>query len=63
MDELLNAISMVGFPIVAYGVLFWYLATQDRNHKSEVDLLREAINTNTMALIELRESINANSRT
>ena len=25
MEELLQAISVVGFPIVAYGGMFWYM--------------------------------------
>lgn len=54
MDELLQAISMVGFPIVAYGGMFWYIVRLNENHKEEISILREALDQNTKALIELR---------
>lgn len=57
MDELLQAISMVGFPIVAYGAMFWYIVKLNDNHKEEIDLMREALNQNTLALVELKDLI------
>ena len=57
MEEILQAISMVGFPIVAYGGMFWYIIKLNENHKHELNVMREALNQNTIALIELKESI------
>lgn len=57
MDELLQAISMVGFPIVAYGGMFWYIVRLNDNHREEISILREALDQNTKALIELRGAI------
>lgn len=57
MDELLQAISMVGFPIVAYGGMFWYMVKLNDNHKEEIDVMREALNQNTRALVELKDLI------
>lgn len=58
MDELLNAISIVGFPIVAYGAMFWYMVELNREHKEEMDTIRKSLDSNTVALVELRELVN-----
>lgn len=57
MEELLQAISMVGFPIVAYGGMFWYMVKLNDAHKEEIDVLKEALNQNTKALVELKGAI------
>lgn len=62
MDELLQAISMVGFPIVAYGAMFWYIVKLNDNHKEEINLMREALNQNTLALVELKDLIEKGSK-
>ena len=53
----LQAISMVGFPIVAYGAMFWYMIKQNENHRTESDSIREALQENTIAIRELRAII------
>lgn len=57
MDELMQAISMVGFPIVAYGGMFWYMVRLNDNHKEEISILREALDQNTKALVDLKGAI------
>lgn len=68
MDEWLQAITTVGFPIVMCGVMGWYVKYQtDRNredvkvlneqHAKEMLGVTEAINNNTQALIELKETM------
>ena len=57
MDELMQAISMVGFPIVAYGGMFWYIVRLNDNHREEITILREALDQNTKALVELKGAI------
>ena len=57
MNELIQAISTVGFPIVAYGGMFWYIVKLNDNHKEEINLMRERLNQNTLALIELKDAI------
>lgn len=54
MDELITAISTVGFPIVAYGAMFWYMIQLNVAHKQEMDSVKEALESNTRALIELK---------
>lgn len=57
MEVLLQAISMVGFPIVAYGGMFWYMVRLNDNHKEEISILREALDQNTKALVDLKGAI------
>lgn len=67
-EFLLSAVSVVGFPIVAYGAMFWYMMksqeqhTQElqqimMTHKEETDAMKEALNQNTLALSELKNAI------
>ena len=68
MEAWLQAITTVGFPIVMCGVLGWYVKYQtDRNredvkalneqHAKEMLGVTEAINNNTQALNELKETM------
>lgn len=54
MEEIINAISTVGFPIVAYGAMFWYMIQLNNAHKEEMNSVKSAIESNTRALIELK---------
>lgn len=67
-EALLTAVSVVGFPIVAYGAMFWYMIKSQEqhskelqtimlNHKEETDQLKEVLNRNTLALSELKNAI------
>ena len=57
MDELITAISAVGFPIVAYGAMFWYMINMQRQHSAEINALKDSLNGNTLALSELKDII------
>ena len=56
-NDIITAICTVGFPIVAYGALFWYVLKKDSEHKTEVEKMTEAINNNTIALTKLIERL------
>ena len=56
-NDIITAICTVGFPIVAYGALFWYVMKKDTEHREEVDKMTEAINNNTIALTKLIERL------
>ena len=56
-NEIITAICTVGFPIVAYGALFWYVMKKDTEHREEVEKMTEAINNNTIALTKLIERL------
>ena len=53
MDEIINAVSVVGFPIVMCGTLCYYI------FKTQNELIR-AINNNTIEIAKLVERIENN---
>lgn len=53
MDNIVNIISSVGFPIAMALLLFWYLTQQDKSHKEETNSLKEAINKLEVAITAL----------
>lgn len=57
MNEIIQAISSVGFPIVCSILLGYLLLTEQRNHKEEMNQLKDAINSNTMIMVELKTLI------
>lgn len=57
MNEIIQAVSTVGFPIVAYGAMFWYMMKQNENHRGETNALRESIENNTLAVQRLSDYI------
>lgn len=61
MNLILQAISTVGFPICASGALFWLVNKLESEHKQEVNSLREIIERNTEALIELKDIVRRDS--
>ncbi len=56
-EALMNSISVVGFPIVAYGAMFWYMVELNKQHKEEMDTIRQSLDANTQAVVELRELV------
>lgn len=58
MEELIQAISAVGFPIVAFLLLFW-------KFDKSLNLLTQAVTNNTQAvqLLVQKEELNNNSTT
>lgn len=53
MDNILQAISTVGFPIALTLILLWYIYDISNKHKEEIDKMSEALNNNTLALTKL----------
>lgn len=58
-NALITAVTTVGFPIVAYGAMFWYMVRLQDSHKSEMDTLRKALEENTSAINQLKELVRA----
>lgn len=68
MNEILTAISTVGFPIVACVGLGWFVkyqtdqntaevATMRKEHLEEITKVTEALNNNTLAIQRLTDMI------
>lgn len=53
MDNILQAISTVGFPIALTLILLWYIYDSSNKQKEEIDKISEALNNNTLALTKL----------
>ena len=67
-QDIITAITTVGFPIVACGAMGWFMVTFVREmnsridklneqHKEESDKMVEAINNNTVAITKLCEKM------
>lgn len=57
VNSLIQLVGSLGFPIVAYGALFWRMVKSDEQHKEEMNKINEALNNNTSALVKLRERL------
>ena len=57
INEILTAITTVGFPIVFCLLLFWYLREETKNHKDEVTDLKNVISENNAILASLKQLI------
>lgn len=62
MNEVLTAISTVGFPIVACAAMFWQMRESSRQHKEESDKWAEALNNNTVALTRLVDKLDGEDK-
>lgn len=58
VTQIMQAIGSLGFPIVACCALFYYLNKEQEAHKSEMEAVKDALNRNTDALLELKTIIN-----
>lgn len=57
MNEIIQAVGTVGFPIVAAIGCFWYLTKLNEMHRQELADMRSTIENNTRALTKLIERI------
>lgn len=57
MPAISSLISSIGFPIVAF-LLMWYALLKEKDaHKEEINILKEAIENNTKVLEQLSLAI------
>lgn len=55
MNDIITAISTVGFPIVCTLMMGYLLVEEQKNHKEEMNQLKDAINSNTIVMAELKQ--------
>lgn len=53
VNEIMTAITTVGFPIVMCLVMMWYIKYISDKHKDETEQFTESLNKNTMVLQKL----------
>ena len=58
MDEIVTAISTVGFPIVCTLILLYLLVKENEQHKEEMSSIKDTIQNNTIVLSELKQLLN-----
>ena len=54
MEEIITAISTVGFPIVCTLMIGYFLLKEQVSHKEEMNELRNSIENNTLVMTELK---------
>lgn len=57
IETVTQLITTVGFPICMCLIMMYYIMTSQKQHKEEVDSLKESIQNNTIALTQLCERI------
>lgn len=55
MNDIIQAISTVGFPIVMCIIMIYLNEKQDTRHREEVDKMTEAVNNNTVVIQQMLE--------
>lgn len=54
---IIQAITSVGFPIVAAAAMFWMVNKQSEQHREEMNAVRDALAANTLAIVELKNAL------
>lgn len=57
MNEIVQIISTLGFPIAMALLLFWKMDKQDESHREEVDKMTQALNQNTLVIQQLVDKL------
>lgn len=55
MNEIVEMINSVGFPIVATCIMAYILLNEQKSHKEEMKELQKAIESNTLIMTELKQ--------
>lgn len=59
MTEIMTAISSVGFPVVMCLIMVYLMKRNEENYNKQVQLLQEAVNNNTVAVVKMCERLEA----
>ena len=57
MQDVVTAISTVGFPIVMCVIIFYYMEKESESHKEEVNGLKEVLNDLKISIVQLTDKI------
>lgn len=57
VNDVVTIISTVGFPIAACVALFWQINEMQKNHKEEMNGVKEALNNNTLVVQKLVDKL------
>jgi hypothetical protein len=56
-QDIITAISTLGFPICMCAALFWYMIDQNKKHSEESNSMREAIIDLKIAITQLTDKL------
>lgn len=62
MNDLLTAISTVGFPIVMTLLLLYMMNENNKQHKQEMNNISESLNNNTLVIQKLYDHLTGGDR-
>lgn len=62
MQDIVNIISTVGFPITMCLVLLYEIKEMTDSHKEETSALKDALNNNTVVLEKILTKLNIDER-
>lgn len=57
MDNIVNLIGSVGFPIAMCLIVCYYVYNKDKSHKEEIDKLSDAVMDQTLSIQKLIDKI------
>lgn len=57
MNEIMTAVSSVGFPIVMCVIIFYYMEKESESHKDEVNGLKEVLTDLKISITQLTDKI------
>lgn len=57
MNEIITAVSTVGFPVVMSILLLYMYQKESAEHKEEINELRKTVENNTLALVKLLDKL------
>lgn len=59
MDNIVQIVTQLGFPIAMCLLLFWYVTKKDEAHREEMNKMSEAVNNNTLVMQKLIDKLGA----
>ena len=60
MDNIVQIVAQLGFPIAMCLLMFWYVTKKDEAHKEEITKMSEAVNNNTLVMQKLIDKLGGN---
>lgn len=57
MSDIVNAVSVLGFPIVMCGAMCYFVKYQCDNYREDIEKLRKVVEDNTIVISKLMERI------
>ena len=60
MDNIVQIVTQLGFPIAMCLLLFWYVTKKDEADREEMNKMSEAVNNNTIVMQKLIDKLGGN---